>query len=189
MPELEARTIKRLLSMARPLKGEIEHLLLVGSEQGLGSAALRNLHGLMEHTKTLSGDDFLDSIYPHDIDELSEEAKAQAVLLSLVQFVGYLEGILEEFEDPEPAQSDNVGDARSALLDTVRDLAKRAEHAVETAERAIGGEEGRRIAESIRDAMENAISRLAPDPPEAPPPTTPPSRDVGSEDLEDDSPR
>lgn len=189
MPDLEARTIKRLLSMARPLKSEIEHLLLVGSEQGLGSAALQNLRGLMEHTKTLSGDDFLDSIYPHDVDELSEEAKAQAVLLSLVQFVGYLEGILEEIEGSESGPSAGGGDARSALLDTARNVAKHAEHAVETAERAIGGEEGRRIAESIRDAMENAISRLAPDPPEAPPPITPPSRDVGSEDLEDDSPR
>lgn len=146
--QVQLRKLKRLLGMAESLKHELSHCSITGDTVGdLGSTAILQVRSMVASTKQITGDDFVEMVLPELPADASDDRKIKAALMALSQYIGYMESVIEE-SDPPP--SANVKESVNRAVDGI-------ERGFESLSKYVGGEEGRKIAESIRDAIEKAI--------------------------------
>ncbi len=169
--QAQLRKLKRLLGMAKSLKDELSHCSLTGNTgENLGSTSILQVRTMVASTKQITGDDFVDMVLPELPADASDERKITAALMALSQYIGYMKSVIEEYEPPPSAQ---VKESVNRAVDGI-------ERGFESLSKYVGGEEGRKIAESIRDAVEKAIgSKFASKPrPQSPPEPSPEPEDA-----------
>ena len=145
--QTKVRKLKRLLGMAESLRKEIEECILTGTDDELGPVAIHQTRAIVEYTKVITEEDSLDVITPSVPDTASNESKAKAAQIALAQYVGYAKSVIAEYEPPPGA---NVKESVNRAVDGI-------ERGFESLAKVFDQETGRRLAESIRDAVENAI--------------------------------
>jgi hypothetical protein len=120
--------------------------LSFSEQKALGKASVSNLRKLVERAEAVTHDD-LDYIVPEILEHADENETVGAVLLGLAQLSGYLDGVEA---DLSRCGRDQLNEAAKTVVDGI-------ERGMESIRRTVGGEEGRRLANSIRDTIEKAI--------------------------------
>jgi len=145
MADIDLHAVRRLRRSVDSVRDQLEDLSL-SEQKALGKASVNNLRKLVERAEAVTHDD-LDYIVPEIPDNADENETVGAVLLGLAQLSGYLDGVEA---DLSRYGRDQLNEAAKTVVDGI-------ERGMDSIRRTVGGEEGRRLANSIRDTIEKAI--------------------------------
>lgn len=156
------RALIRMLPPARALRQELKTVIAAETFDGVGKLAVRNFTGLLNSVMSLTGDgDYLAtlSVEPSGNGDAADKEQVMAVLFSLSQLIAYLEGQIglpatggEEAsrDNRNYITNDNSVDMRGAVFSP---LSGKEPIDPDSVAKLIGGERGRKVADTLRSVF------------------------------------
>jgi len=155
MAELTHENLQRLtayVGAARGLKEELIGMIVSGAlnQVNAGDAALASFNVLVDSIGALTDEGFVKALSRSVPEKAGDLQKVVLVILALGQLVGYLDKVSKEAKGQEARQAAAMNDLGGIDFS---DLGKGLDALAERLGKLIGGEQGRKVAEAIRNAV------------------------------------